>query len=107
VAVYVRACVGLDEDVALAAMRRSAAEYTGLPHYRRRFEAMGLGAEPDEALVRAVTLLGEPGEARRRLEEYRRAGADLPVVYPVATLDPVSSLMGTLLALAPSPVLEG
>ena len=37
-----------------------------------------------EALVRAVCLPGDPAEARARLDAYRDAGADLPVVYPVA-----------------------
>jgi alkanesulfonate monooxygenase SsuD/methylene tetrahydromethanopterin reductase-like flavin-dependent oxidoreductase (luciferase family) len=106
VAVYVRACLGLEEDVATAALLEAAGTYASMPHYRRRFEAMGLGGEPSEALVRAVCLLGDLPAARRRLGEYREAGADLPVVYPVAALDPVASLAGTVLALAPSPALE-
>ena len=118
VAVYVRACVGTEEDAALAELRRAAAAYAGVPAYRRQFEAVGRGAEADaaaaagregddrlvpETLVRRVCLLGDPAEARRRLQAYREAGADLPVVYPVAALDPASSVLGTTIALAPSP----
>src|SRR5207244_8133352 len=82
-----------------------------ISHYRRQLELMGLGelaASPDssEELVRALCLVGDPAPARRRLQEYRDAGADLPVVYPVPVLEPVSSLMGTMMALAPSPELE-
>lgn len=106
VAVYVRACLGHEEGVALDALAEAAGTYTALPHYRRQFEAMGLGTEPTEALVRAVCLAGDAAAAASRLRAYREAGADLPVVYPVPALDPVSSIMGTALALAPSPALE-
>jgi hypothetical protein len=43
-----------------------------------------MGVEPSaEAVVEAVCLRGDPDAARIRLEAYRLAGADLPVVYPV------------------------
>jgi len=121
VAVYVRACVGQEEDVALSALRRAAGQYASYAAYRRQFEAVGLGAEaaaaaaahragkPEEVperLVRAVCLLGDPGRAVAGLQAYRDAGADLPVVYPVPCLDAFSSIMGTLFALAPSPTVE-
>jgi 5,10-methylenetetrahydromethanopterin reductase len=120
VAVYVRACVGQDEEAAMSALRRAAAEYASIPAYRRQFEAVGLGAEAGAAagahgegrpedvpdgLVRAVALVGSAGEATARLEAYRRAGADLPIVYPVPCLDPKSSALGTLFATAPHPAL--
>jgi alkanesulfonate monooxygenase SsuD/methylene tetrahydromethanopterin reductase-like flavin-dependent oxidoreductase (luciferase family) len=117
VGVYVRACLGEEEGVALEALRWAAAQYLAFPHYRRQFEAMGLVSPPDgsagrppfaeDALVRSVCLLGEPSAAGDRLDQYRAAGADLPLVYPVPVLDPSSSLMGTVLALAPTPALEG
>ena len=40
-------------------------------------------ADVPEHFVRAVAALGDPAAARARLEEYRSAGADLVVVYPV------------------------
>lgn len=106
VAVYIRASLGHEEDLAVAALREAAAQYVLLPHYRRQFEAMGLGAEASEATVRAVCLLSTAAEAEARLGEYRGAGADLPVVYPVPALEAASSIMGTVLAAAPSPTLE-
>lgn len=119
IAVYVRACLGHEESVALAALRAATAQYAAMPHYRRQLESLGLGEESrqaaeagsdldavPESLVRALCLLGDPAMATRRLQEFRDAGADLPLVYPVPVLDPASSLMGTLLALAPSPSLE-
>ena len=114
VAVYVRACLEPELDVALSALRRQAQQYASIPHYRRQLEAMGLGAHVDvaasgsapEEFVRALCLVGDPGTASARLQAYRDAGADIPVVYPVPALEPVSSLMGTILAVAPTPALE-
>ncbi|MDQ4109470.1 MAG: LLM class flavin-dependent oxidoreductase, partial [Actinomycetota bacterium] len=79
IAVYVRASFsGRSEEALLAAAR----EYASYPAYARQFEAMGV--EPSaEAIVSAVCLRGDHDRARKRLEAYRRAGADLPVVYPV------------------------
>jgi 5,10-methylenetetrahydromethanopterin reductase len=116
VAVYVRASLGADRAAADVALRRAAGEYASYPAYARQFTAVGLEAEaaaaarahrarvPDdvpEALVRAVALPLEPVEAADRLEEYRGAGADLAVVYPVvAGRDPEASLTATIQALA-------
>jgi 5,10-methylenetetrahydromethanopterin reductase len=118
VGVYIRSCLGRAE-AADAALRRAAAEYASYPSYRRQFEDVGLGKEaeaaansgPDgsgvpAALLDAVSLRGDAPSAVRRLQVYREAGADLPIVYPVATLEPVSSILGTLFALAPVPAVE-
>ena len=44
-------------------------------------------------------LIGEPYAARARVEAFREAGADLPVIYPVATADdPIGSVARTLIA---------
>jgi alkanesulfonate monooxygenase SsuD/methylene tetrahydromethanopterin reductase-like flavin-dependent oxidoreductase (luciferase family) len=117
-AVYVRACVGQEPGAAMAALAAIAAQYASYPAYRRQFEAVGLGEQalsaaealaagrPDrvpEELVRRVCLMGEAPEAQAGLRAYVDAGADLPVVYPVATRDALSSILGTLSALAPRP----
>jgi 5,10-methylenetetrahydromethanopterin reductase len=79
IGVYVRAAFSERADEALLA---AAGEYASYPSYARQFEAMGV--EPTaEAVVAAVCLRGDPVAALDRLEAYRRAGADLPVVYPV------------------------
>jgi 5,10-methylenetetrahydromethanopterin reductase len=98
IAVYVRAAFSDRADEALHA---AAAEYSSYPSYARQFEAMGI--EPTaEAVVEAICLRGEPGEARKRLEEYRVAGADLPVVYPVlAPGETAAASIATLNPLAP------
>ena len=79
IAVYVRASFSGRADEALLA---AAAEYASYPAYARQFEAMGVDPSP-EAVVEAVCLRGDPSRARERVEAYREAGADLPVVYPV------------------------
>jgi 5,10-methylenetetrahydromethanopterin reductase len=116
VGVYVRACVGQDPDVSLAALKAATAQYASIPHYRRQLEEAGLEREaamaargPDsvpERLVRELCLLGDAAEAASRLDAFRRAGADLPIVYPVPCLEASSSINGTLLGLAPSPAVE-
>jgi alkanesulfonate monooxygenase SsuD/methylene tetrahydromethanopterin reductase-like flavin-dependent oxidoreductase (luciferase family) len=116
VAVYVRACLGQEEAHALEALGPAAAEYAGFPNYARQLEAMGLG-EPGRAaaagdprgrgaLARALCVWGDRDDALSRLQEWRDAGADLVVVYPVPALEPLSSILGTVLAAAPSPALS-
>jgi 5,10-methylenetetrahydromethanopterin reductase len=116
VAVYVRACLGHEEGHALEALAPAAAEYTGFPSYARQLEEMGLGKQAGaaaggdpraaEALARALCVWGSGKEALARLGEWREAGADLVVVYPVPALEPLSSILGTVLAAAPSPAVE-
>jgi alkanesulfonate monooxygenase SsuD/methylene tetrahydromethanopterin reductase-like flavin-dependent oxidoreductase (luciferase family) len=120
-AVYVRACVGQEPGAAMAALAAMAAQYASYPAYRSQFEAVGLGeharaaaealaaARPDrvpEELVRRVCLMGDASEGRAGLRAYADAGADLPVVYPVATRDALSSILGTVFALAPHPEVD-
>ena len=79
IAVYVRASFSGRADEALLT---AASEYGSYPAYARQFEAMGVESSP-ESIVEAVCLRGDPDGGRQRLEAYRTAGADLPVVYPV------------------------
>jgi alkanesulfonate monooxygenase SsuD/methylene tetrahydromethanopterin reductase-like flavin-dependent oxidoreductase (luciferase family) len=117
VAVYVRAGLGESDEASMRALQAAAGEYASYPAYARQFALMGLGEEsrraatahasgrPEdvpEELVEAVALVGEPLAARERLEAFREAGADLPVVYPVATTDdPIGSVARTLIAAIP------
>jgi alkanesulfonate monooxygenase SsuD/methylene tetrahydromethanopterin reductase-like flavin-dependent oxidoreductase (luciferase family) len=121
VAVYVRACLGVEEAIALDALREMTGRYAAIPHYLRQMERMGLGEdaalaakafeagrpqEVPEPLVRALTVRGGRREALERFAAYREAGADLVLCYPVSVLEPLSSILGTLLAAAPSPAVE-
>jgi alkanesulfonate monooxygenase SsuD/methylene tetrahydromethanopterin reductase-like flavin-dependent oxidoreductase (luciferase family) len=122
VAVYVRACLGVEEDLALGPLRSMAGMYASFPAYARQMEAMGLGEDatraaaahaarsPEgvpESLVRALTVTGDRKQARARFDAYRDAGADLVLCYPVAVdRDAYSSVLGTVLAAAPTPAVE-
>ncbi len=121
VAVYVRACLGLEDEVALPPLRAMTGLYASIPHYRRQLEACGLGAEAaaasraaaagrsqdvPESLVRRLTVVGGRREALERFAAFSQAGADLVLCYPVAARDPFSSVLGTVLAAAPSPSIE-
>lgn len=117
VAVYVRACLGHEEAHAMGALAPAAAEYAGFPNYARQLEDMGLGKQAGaaasgdpraaEALARALCVWGVRSEAVARLGGWSDAGADLVVVYPVPALEPLSSMLGTVLAAAPSPAGDG
>jgi 5,10-methylenetetrahydromethanopterin reductase len=112
IAVYVR-CSVEPEEHAVAALREAAAQYAAMPTYRRQFETMGLGAEADAAargpgevpdrLLREVCAWGGRDEVIGRLDEYRAAGAALVVVYPVPVLEAASSILATVLGVAPRP----
>jgi 5,10-methylenetetrahydromethanopterin reductase len=121
VAVYVRACLGVEEPIALEALRKMTGLYASFSHYRRQLEVMGLGEEaalaakafterrPEEipeSLVRSLSVVGGRSEAMARFAGFRQAGADLVLCYPVAALETLSSVLGTVLAAAPSPALE-
>jgi alkanesulfonate monooxygenase SsuD/methylene tetrahydromethanopterin reductase-like flavin-dependent oxidoreductase (luciferase family) len=120
IAAYVRGCFddGASDDQRLTALKAVAGEYASYPAYARQFAAMDLGPEAEaaaeahadsrprdvpDALIRAVCLTGDPSAARHRLQAYRDAGADLPIVYPVPATgaDPASSVQATLETLAP------
>jgi alkanesulfonate monooxygenase SsuD/methylene tetrahydromethanopterin reductase-like flavin-dependent oxidoreductase (luciferase family) len=115
VAVYVRSWAGRDEAEAMPALRAIAGRYASYRAYRRQFEQVGLGPQAavagqahragrsedvPEVLVRSVCAVGDG--ARDRLDAFRDAGADLPIVYPVGTSDPAASIEATLRALAPA-----
>jgi alkanesulfonate monooxygenase SsuD/methylene tetrahydromethanopterin reductase-like flavin-dependent oxidoreductase (luciferase family) len=117
VAVYVRASLGPEESHALDALAPAAAEYATLPNYARQLDMMGLGDQAraaaggdprgGEALARALCVWGARNDGLSRLAAWREAGADLVVVYPVPVLEPLSSIMGTVLAAAPTPAGDG
>jgi 5,10-methylenetetrahydromethanopterin reductase len=121
VAVYVRSCLGVEDDIALPPLRAMTGMYASIPHYRRQLEAVGLGdqaataakavldARPQDvpaSLVRALAVTGGRDAALARFDAFRQAGADLVLCYPVAARDPFSSVLGTVLAAAPSPSVE-
>jgi alkanesulfonate monooxygenase SsuD/methylene tetrahydromethanopterin reductase-like flavin-dependent oxidoreductase (luciferase family) len=121
IAVYVRACLGVEEAHCMPALQEMAGLYASIPHYRRQFEQTGLGdqaaaaanafaagrnGDVPEELVRALIITGGRDEALARIDAYRSAGAGAVLVYPVAALDAFSTVLGTVLAAAPNPAIE-
>jgi alkanesulfonate monooxygenase SsuD/methylene tetrahydromethanopterin reductase-like flavin-dependent oxidoreductase (luciferase family) len=121
IGVYVRACLGVEEQHAMHALQEMTGLYASIPHYRRQLELAGLGEQAaiaanaygagrirhvPEDLVRALILTGGRDAALRRFDAYRESGADVILVYPVAALDPFSAVLGTVLAAAPNPAVE-
>ena len=123
VAVYVRATLDAEDSAALDSLRLMTGLYASYPAYGRQMVAMGFAAEAEaaaaahaagrpgdvpESLVRALIVVGGRAEALERFRAYHEAGADLVLCYPVLSGgDAPSSLMGTLLAAAPSPSAGG
>lgn len=118
IAVYVRASVDVEPDLALSCLREAFGEYASYASYGRQFVGMGMGEEAAAAaeayragrsedipasVVERICLVGDPSAARHRLREYLEAGADLPVVYPALLSDDREgdSVAATLRALAP------
>jgi alkanesulfonate monooxygenase SsuD/methylene tetrahydromethanopterin reductase-like flavin-dependent oxidoreductase (luciferase family) len=100
--VYIRAAL---VEGARATAEAMASEYASYPEYRRQFEAIGVDPSDPAAIVDAIMLV-DADRARDRLDAYLRAGADLPVVYPVLPPGPpdASAARDTLAAVAPAAV---
>jgi alkanesulfonate monooxygenase SsuD/methylene tetrahydromethanopterin reductase-like flavin-dependent oxidoreductase (luciferase family) len=100
---YLPCCVSADEEAARTAMRYLLAFHTSsYRHYRRYFTAHGHGelvaaisariaggdvtaaaALVTDEMVDAATVWGTAERCAERIEEYRRAGITLPIVYPI------------------------
>ena len=117
IGVYIRACLDPDAMAAIAAVQAMVGQYASYPAYGRQFASMGFADDAEQAaaawgagrpqdvperLARAICLV-DAGEARERLDDYRRAGADLPVVYPIVAPGgpPAVSAAATIRELAP------
>ena len=90
VAVYVRACLGVEEEHALPPLQAMTGLYASIPHYRRQMEAVGLGDDAEAAarafaagrpqdvpvdLVHALTVVGGREE---RCGGSTRTGGPVP-----------------------------
>jgi len=103
IAVYIRSCVGQEQELAEAELASAAREYLALAHYRRAFESAGFDPADAMGVARATCILGDAASAQSQLTAFRDAGATLPVIYPVPVLETASSIDGTILGLAPDP----
>ena len=112
----------LDDDRAraLEAARRGLAFYLGLPFYNRMLSRNGFEAEANgvadgfkqrnyesaaaavsDKLIDSIAIAGPLSRCLERIEEYRAAGAELPIIVPNAVNeDYVSAVRKTIAAFA-------
>ena len=101
-ACFIRCCVTADEPSAVRAFQRELGSYAFVPAYVQMFGRFGFGDEfaafqrlwregrrdeaPGaftEATVRAIAAIGPAERARAFIEEFRKAGLDYPILFPV------------------------
>jgi alkanesulfonate monooxygenase SsuD/methylene tetrahydromethanopterin reductase-like flavin-dependent oxidoreductase (luciferase family) len=100
VACFVRACVTSDVDSAKAVLRRLIASYAALPSYATMWKESGFGEDVaaiqqgwassadaaaesvSDRMVESLGLIGSQADCSAGLEQFRKAGVDLPIVYP-------------------------
>jgi alkanesulfonate monooxygenase SsuD/methylene tetrahydromethanopterin reductase-like flavin-dependent oxidoreductase (luciferase family) len=105
--------------IAREARKAALGTYVGFEIYRRRYAAMGFGAEMDaiaaaqargepigplvpDAMVAQMVNAGSVAECRAVIEQYRAAGADTYLIVTASPPGEVAPLLRTLEALAPS-----
>jgi probable F420-dependent oxidoreductase len=84
-----------DIEAARTAAKRGISPYARMPFYQRMIRNIGFGAVIDaiagganpadafsDELVDSIALTGPADRCRKRLEEYRAAGVDLPIMVP-------------------------
>lgn len=86
--------LGDDLDALRETARANLALYTGFPFFRRMWRESGFPDEADamdrgegaaglsDALLDSFCLIGPLSRCRERLDEYRSAGVDLPILNP-------------------------
>ena len=112
---YVRACVGELAELA-GDLRPQVLAYLEYPAYAAMLRRAGVAdvdrvaAAPEgervglvsDQTVETLVATGSAAQVAERLEAYRQAGVDLPVLYPLPAGDhPAARVMATLTALAP------
>ena len=111
-----------DRDEAVGRIRESIASYAAaFPRYRRLMSEAGFAHELEEVaqawregdreravelipvgLIDKIALVGTPEECRRRIDEYRHAGINLPIISPrVSGKDAKAQAMEAIRACAP------
>jgi alkanesulfonate monooxygenase SsuD/methylene tetrahydromethanopterin reductase-like flavin-dependent oxidoreductase (luciferase family) len=97
--------IGDDRDALYDAARQNLGLYTTFPFFQHLFRVMNFETEADEMeagaggtalsdrLLDAVCLIGSTSACRERLEEYRNAGVDLPILMPPIGVDGARALI--------------
>lgn len=122
IACYLRTCVTDTPEVVERATREQLARYGSMVYYRRYFASIGFETEAEtlarawergdrnaaldavtQPMIRAVTIYGSAEECRQRLQAYRAAGLQLPVIAPFPIGEPIRETFArTIEACAPA-----
>jgi len=102
IGIYVRMCIGPDEDKAVDSFKRELASYAFVDSYNKMFARYGLGDEfvelrrlwqqgkrdeapraISDASARKIAAFGPPQAGRDFVARFRAAGVTHPVVFPI------------------------
>lgn len=108
IASYLRTCVTDDPETVERETRGQVARYGSMVYYRKYFASIGFAAEAQaleqawqrgdataaarvvtRPMMQALTIYGSAEECRRRLQAYRDAGLQLPIIAPFPIGEPV------------------
>jgi probable F420-dependent oxidoreductase len=117
IACYLRTCVTDRPDMVEQASREQIARYSSMVYYRRYFASLGFTAEADalerawqrgdraaaidavsQPMLRALTIYGTAAECRQRLQAYREAGLQLPIIAPFPVGEPIQETFARTIA---------
>jgi 5,10-methylenetetrahydromethanopterin reductase len=108
IASYLRTCVTDTPETVEQATREQLARYGSMVYYQRYFTSIGFAPEAEaiaqawrqgdraaaidavsQPMIRALTIYGTAHECRQRLQAYRDAGLQLPIIAPFSIGEPV------------------
>lgn len=108
IASYLRTCVTDTPQIVEQATREQLAHYGSRVYYQRYFASIGFAAEAEAIaqawqrddraaaigavtlpMIQAVTIYGTAAACRQRLQAYRQAGLQLPIIAPFPIGEPV------------------
>jgi alkanesulfonate monooxygenase SsuD/methylene tetrahydromethanopterin reductase-like flavin-dependent oxidoreductase (luciferase family) len=108
IACYLRTCVTQTPETVEQACREQLARYGSMTYYQNYFRDIGFGDETDVItqawkrgdrdaavdavtlpMIRATTIYGSPEACRERLQAYRDAGLQQPIIAPFPTGEPI------------------
>jgi alkanesulfonate monooxygenase SsuD/methylene tetrahydromethanopterin reductase-like flavin-dependent oxidoreductase (luciferase family) len=117
IASYLRTCVTDTPEVVEQASREQIARYASMVYYQRYFDSIGFAEETaaiarawqlgdttaatravSRSMIRAVTIYGTASECRQRLQVYRDAGLQLPIIAPFPIGEPVCQTFARTIA---------
>jgi probable F420-dependent oxidoreductase len=108
IASYLRTCVTDTPEVVEQASREQIARYASMVYYQRYFASIGFAGETEAIarawqqgdktaasravtpqMIRSLTVYGTAQECQARLQAYREAGLQLPIIAPFPSGEPV------------------